>query len=343
SEGVVSCDLGSLEPEAAAVVSLVVDAPEVEVTTVITNSATASADQADPVETNDISEAETTVEVADEAMADLAVTQTDEPDPVTAGNGVEYVVTVTNSGPDDATDVTLVDTIPAGSTLITADDGCSAESGTVACDLGTLGPEGSADVSIVVRAPTVSSTTTMTNSATATAAEVDPNPADNTSEEVTTIQPAPSNPNVATGFVSSEGGTVATGAGKWPTKTDPMTTAVTVPPGFPGVVTIVEGPITSCASGFVCFGQEANIAAPSTTAEEPLKLTFRFHASAVKTGKLASIVMFHDNVLVPRCTTDPSDAPAEPDACIASVTGFKSGNVQVVVFSSENGIWRGGR
>ena len=338
-EGTVSCDLGSLEPEGSAIVALVVDAPEVETTTVITNSATASADETDPVETNNVSEEETTVEVDDEASADLSVAQTDEPDPVTAGNGVEYAVTVTNDGPDAATEVTLVDTIPTGSTLIDA-EGCSVAGATVTCELGTLAPEGSASVSIIVRAPTVSSQTTMTNSATASAAELDPNTADNTSQEVTTVQPAPSNPDVATGFVSDDGGTVATGAGKGPTKKDPMTTSVTVPPGYPGVVTIVEGPITSCAPGFTCFGQEANITAPDTTAGTPLRLTFTFHESTVKTGKLATIVMFHDNVLVPRCTG--SAGVAQPDPCISSVKLVK-GNVQVVVFSSENGTWRGGR
>ena len=113
-----------------------------------------------------------------------------------------------------------------------------------------------------------------------------------------------------------------------------------MPPGYPGVVTIVEGPITSCAPGFTCFGQEANITAPDTTAGTPLRLTFTFHESTVKTGKLATIVMFHDNVLVPRCTG--SAGVAQPDPCISSVKLVK-GNVQVVVFSSENGTWRGGR
>ena len=34
--------------------------------------------------------------------ANLSVTQTDSPDPVTAGNAIHYFVTVTNSGPDAA-------------------------------------------------------------------------------------------------------------------------------------------------------------------------------------------------------------------------------------------------
>ena len=43
------------------------------------------------------------------AAADLSVTQTDTPDPVTSGNAVRYYLTVTNTGPDAATGVVLED------------------------------------------------------------------------------------------------------------------------------------------------------------------------------------------------------------------------------------------
>lgn len=48
--------------------------------------------------------------------ADLGITKTDSPDPVIAGNMLTYTVVVTNSGPDIATDVTVVDTLPASVT-----------------------------------------------------------------------------------------------------------------------------------------------------------------------------------------------------------------------------------
>lgn len=46
--------------------------------------------------------------------ADLAITKSDTPDPVTAGEQVTYTIGVTNQGPDGATNVTVVDTLPAG-------------------------------------------------------------------------------------------------------------------------------------------------------------------------------------------------------------------------------------
>ena len=119
--------------------------------------------------------------------------------------------------------------------------------------------------------------TTITNTATVSGNEDDPSLANNTSSEVTSVQPPATNPDTASGWITAAGGTVATNAGKPPTKKDPMTTAVTVPPGFPGMVTITEGPITTCPAGVVCFGQRAEITAPTTTASQPLRLAFSYH------------------------------------------------------------------
>jgi uncharacterized repeat protein (TIGR01451 family) len=273
--------------------------------------------------------------------ADLEVMQADTPDPVTAGNLVQYYITVTNNGPEPATNVSLVNTL-AGSTVFAAETpGCTTAGNTVTCDLGTIASGGEASVSIVVTAPKAAAATTMTNSATVNATETDPDLSNNTDVEQTSIEPAPVDPDTASGWVPATGATVATGAGQNPTKKDPMTTAVTVPPGYPGLVTIVEGPITGCAAGYDCFGQEATITAPTTTAETPLVLTFRFHSSTLPGGtQPRDIVLFHDNVLVERCTD--STGIAEPDPCISSVSRIK-GVMTVVVLTSENGVWRGGR
>lgn len=49
------------------------------------------------------------------ALADLGVTKTHEPEPATAGTDVEFTVTVTNNGPSDAiAPVVVVDTLPPG-------------------------------------------------------------------------------------------------------------------------------------------------------------------------------------------------------------------------------------
>ncbi len=44
--------------------------------------------------------------------ADLAVSQTDAPDPARVGQALTYTITVRNNGPKAATGVTLTDTLP---------------------------------------------------------------------------------------------------------------------------------------------------------------------------------------------------------------------------------------
>ena len=54
--------------------------------------------------------------------------------------------------------------------------------------------------------------------------------------------------------------------------------------------------------------------------------------------QLDEVTMFHDGVQVERCTTGPA---RRPDPCIFSVARVK-GTIKIIVFSSENGSWRGG-
>jgi hypothetical protein len=278
--------------------------------------------------------------ISAEPTADLSVGVTDAPDPVTSGNLIHYVVTVANGGPDSATSVALELGLPSGSTLVGVDHpGCASDGESVTCDLGTMESGSTVQVQLDVRGPTVSAITILTFSATVSGAEADPDPPDNTAIAHTQVVPPAEDPDSASGWIPAAGGRVQTGTGK-PSRLNPMTTEVAVPPGFPGLVSIVEGPISECADGYVCFGQEAEITAPTTTAETPLRLTFLFHPSALPPStQLSEVVMFHDDELVERCTGAPG--VASPDPCIARVDRFK-GSVRIIVYSSENGRWRGG-
>ena len=63
---------------------------------------------------------------------DLAVTKTDDADPVAVGADVTYAVTVRNVGADPATGVVATDTLPAGMSFVSG-AGCTAVGQTVTC------------------------------------------------------------------------------------------------------------------------------------------------------------------------------------------------------------------
>jgi uncharacterized repeat protein (TIGR01451 family) len=85
--------------------------------------------------------------------ADLSLTSTASPDPVTLGSPLTYTVTIGNSGPSPATDVWLVDTVLGYVRFVSATPShgrCFGIGGLVACNLGTLANGSTATVTIVV-------------------------------------------------------------------------------------------------------------------------------------------------------------------------------------------------
>ncbi len=124
------------------------------------------------------------------ALADLSVTKVDSPDPVTVGQNLTYTLTVTNSGPDPATGVTLDDTLPGGVSFVSAtpSQGTCTGTSTVSCNLGGLASSASAQVAIVVT-PTVPGP--LTNQARVTADQDDPDSTDTTATADTTVNAVP--------------------------------------------------------------------------------------------------------------------------------------------------------
>lgn len=123
----------------------------------------------------------------DAGCADLAITKVDNPDPITLGQDLTYTVTVSNGGPSDASGVTVTDQLPAEVAFVSAtasQGGCTEDNGSLTCILGTLPTEGTAKVTINVR---TSEPGNITNAASVSGNETDPDASDNVASESTTV------------------------------------------------------------------------------------------------------------------------------------------------------------
>ncbi len=123
--------------------------------------------------------------------ADLAVTLTAAPDPVTVGQSLTYTLHVANAGPSNATGVVLADVLPAGVSLVSAQpsQGSCTGTTTVSCALGTLAVGGGATVVIGAVANAAGS---LTDTATVASGVADPDPSNNSAAvTVTAVSGAP--------------------------------------------------------------------------------------------------------------------------------------------------------
>jgi uncharacterized repeat protein (TIGR01451 family) len=132
--------------------------------------------------------------------ADLSVTKSDSPDPVSAGTNLTYTLTAFNAGPGDAHNVALTDVIPANTTfvsfmqttgpvftLITPPVGGT---GTVTATAATLAAGASASFTLVVNVNSVTPNgTVITNTLAVSSSSVDPTATNNADTETTTVGP----------------------------------------------------------------------------------------------------------------------------------------------------------
>ncbi|KIF07707.1 hypothetical protein PL81_00425 [Streptomyces sp. RSD-27] len=121
--------------------------------------------------------------------ADLAVTKAADATTVTVGQTVTYRVTVRNSGPNDATGVTVTDRLPDGLAFLSAEGPGRHDPATGLWTVGGL-PVG-ATATLVLRAKAVK-TGRIVNTAAATGNEKDPDTTNNTDTVTLCVEPAPS-------------------------------------------------------------------------------------------------------------------------------------------------------
>ncbi|HEV7239113.1 MAG TPA: ExeM/NucH family extracellular endonuclease [Thermoanaerobaculia bacterium] len=190
--GTVNCSIASLGVTSAVFTLTVNVDASLLAGNVLSNTATVTSATTDPNTGNETDTETTTVG----ASADVQVTKTDAPDPVTAGTNITYTITATNPGPSDAQSVTLADTVPTGTTFVSlASPGgwsCATPAvggtGAINCSIATFPAAGNAVFTLIVNAdPSLTNGTVITNTATVASTTTDPSGSNNNATATTTV------------------------------------------------------------------------------------------------------------------------------------------------------------
>jgi uncharacterized repeat protein (TIGR01451 family) len=128
-------------------------------------------------------------------LADLAVSKSDNPDPVLVGSTLTYTIQVTNLGPQNATGVTVTDRLPKHVDFVSATTSsgtCDRRGSRVTCDVGALAADptkaNAVTVTIQVRPTRVG---TIKNTASVESVENDPIGVNDRAETSTTVTAPP--------------------------------------------------------------------------------------------------------------------------------------------------------
>jgi len=166
----------------------------------ITNTSTVTGNEPDPDGSNN--EASSTVTVPP-PLADLQIEKTGTLDEAT--RQITYDLTVTNNGPDAATNVLVTDALPAEVTFVS--DTCGGQNVPPwSWDAGDLPPDGSISCTLTV---TALGPGDVTNTSVVGSDEVDPDPGNNTATETVTVPPAIDLAIEKTGVLSADGSQIA--------------------------------------------------------------------------------------------------------------------------------------
>ena len=186
--GATTCSIATLAPNTPAVFTIVIHLPSGGGITSMGNSADVSTSTTDPNSNNN----QSTVSTIVSSQADVSVMKS-APAAVAAGSNLTYTITVANAGPSDAANVTMSDTLPAGTTFVsesqTSGPTFTCTTGaTVTCSIASLPAGLSAAFNITVNIPPATPTgTVIANTATSGSSTPDTAPNNNTSQVSTTV------------------------------------------------------------------------------------------------------------------------------------------------------------
>ena len=160
------------------------------------------------------------------AQADLKLSASVAPQPVTVGSNLVYFISITNQGPNAASGVTVSNRIPAGVSFISATGGATPTSGVLLVNLGPLAAGATNSAQVIVQ-PTVAGK--ITNLFQVFAIESDPVLTNNSADVVSTVTNAPPPPVDVAVSITSAPNPVGVGA--------PLTYSVTVTNNSPTTAT----------------------------------------------------------------------------------------------------------
>jgi uncharacterized repeat protein (TIGR01451 family) len=205
-----------------------------------------------------------------ESSPTLAIDKTG-PESVQEQNPIGYTIDVSNTGSGVANDVVLTDSIPAGTTFnqaTTTQGSCSFASGTLTCNLGTVGTDDAPEVTLNVQGPNVTADTNITNTASVSGSNADAASdsasttvlVNNGGETQGDVPPDSQVPLTFTTGTSSSGGQTNVTAG------DKTAVSIIVPAGGPGgTVTLEELPcqVAPCTGAAAAKDVSAQAVQPS--------------------------------------------------------------------------------
>ncbi len=206
TSGSILCTAATVAAGAVATFPVVLNVPSGTASgTVITDTANIAAPTPDSNPSNNTATATATVATA--GQADLAVSASGTPNPVTQGNNISYTQSVTNNGPATETNATFTDTIPTNTTLVSftppANWTCNTiavgGTGTFTCTLNTgqtITSGSSVNFPLVVKVNAGTTSGSITNTPSVASTVGDPNSANN-STTVTTIVASPTQADVS--------------------------------------------------------------------------------------------------------------------------------------------------
>ncbi len=183
--GTFSCSLGTIKANASAQVSMVVTS---SVAGTLTNTASVSASETDPVTGNNSASNNVNVTVP---TANLGLTNSAMPNPLDINTNATLTYTINNAGPDSASNSTFTTTLPTNASYISSNPSqgtCSFSVALLTCNLGSIAASGSAQVSLVLTSSVLG---ILNTTASVSASEVDPVTTNNTSSLNITVRNPP--------------------------------------------------------------------------------------------------------------------------------------------------------